>query len=87
MGAGVPEPMVLVPIGAAPGDTVLPELEESVDGDGVLAAGGMTVVLVSSFLLQAPSASKAASATEVTATVLKVDLNMRFPLKDDYKSR
>ena len=89
----MPEPMVLVPmllepIGALPGDMVLPELEESVDGDGVLVAGGITVVLVSStFLLQAPNANKAASATDETATVLKVDVNMRFPLDDEYKSK
>jgi hypothetical protein len=85
IGAGMPDPMVLVPMpvepmGALLGDIVLPELDESVDGAGVAAGAGITVVfVVSSFLLQAPSASKAAKATEVTTRVLRVGVSMKFP--------
>ena len=82
-------PMVDVPMLPEPMEellkgVVLPEVEDSVEPvDGVAAGTGITVVLVSStFLLQAPSASKAASDTEVTAMVLCVDENMTFPLKN-----
>jgi hypothetical protein len=77
-------PMVLEPIAVLLEGMVLPELDDSVEPvEGVTAGTGITVVLVSStFLLQAPSASKAASATDVTAMVLCVDENMRFPLND-----
>jgi hypothetical protein len=79
IGAGVPEPMVLVPMLLEPMGALLPDMAP--DGDesleGVVAAGGITVVvLVSSFLLQAPSVSKADNASDVTARVLIFELNM-----------
>ena len=86
MGAVVSEPMVgvlmpLEPIGALLAGMEPLALEVSADGvEGELVGAGVTVVLlVSSFLLQAPRASRAANAADVTAMVLRVDVNMRFP--------
>ena len=81
MGAGMPElkvlvPMLLEPIGALLTDVVP---DEEVPVEGAAAEGGTTVVfVVSSFLLQAPRASKAVRATDVTARVLIFELNMRI---------
>ena len=78
MGAVVSVLMPLEPMGALLAGIAPPELEESVEG--VAIGAGVTVVfVVSSFLLQAPSASKAASATDVRARALCFDVNMRFP--------
>ncbi len=86
MGAAVSEPMVgvlmpLEPIGALLAGMEPLELEVSAEGvEGeLIGAGVIVVLLVSSFLLQAPTASKAANATDVTAMVLCVDVNMQFP--------
>ncbi len=86
MGAAVSEPIVgvlmpLEPIGALLAGMEPLELEVSAEGvEGeLIGAGVIVVLLVSSFLLQAPRASEAANATDVTATVLCVDVNMQFP--------
>ena len=83
----MPEPMVLVPIPLVPVPlepigALLPDIEPDDDEsvDGIVAAGGTTVVLVSSFLLQAPKVNKAASATDAVAKVLIFELNMRISL-------
>ena len=104
MGAGMPDPMVLVPIPLDPmlfepmlfepigallldvePDELMPlpypdeELDEPVDGVIVGAGAGMMPVS-STFLLQAPSANNAASANDVTATVLifRSDIRISF---------
>lgn len=78
------EPMLLEPIDVLPGDMVLPELEElEVPVEGLVEGGTTVVFVVSSFLPQAPSASKAASATDVRARDLCRDVNIRFPLDMD----
>ena len=81
IGAGMPEPIVLVPMLLEPMGMLLEldgeELDESVDGV-TMGAGGAMITLSSTFLLQAPSASKAARATEEVASVLNVGLNMRI---------
>lgn len=88
MGAGMPEPIVLVPMPLEPMGALLEldgeELEESVDGE-VMGAGGGKTTVSSTFLLQAPNASKAASATEVAARVLMFELNMRISFEISMK--
>ena len=93
IGAGMVEPMVLVPMLLDPIPPLLPdiepddpiepeepgeELDESVEGF-VLGAGVGTVPVSSTFLPQAVKASAAASATSVIEAVLIVDLNMTIP--------
>ena len=95
MGAGMPELVVLVPMPLEPMGELLPsvvpdepmpllepddELEESVDGV-VIGTGAGTMTVSSTFLLQAPSANKAASATDAVANVLIFELNMRISFK------
>ena len=74
MGAVMPEPMVLEPMPLPYPDE---ELDEPVDGVVVGAGAGMMPVS-STFLLQAPSANNAASANDVTATVLIFRSDMRI---------
>ena len=88
MGAGMPEPMVKVPMLLEPMGALLAldgeELEESVDGM-VMGAGGGKTTVSSTFLLQAPNASKVASATEVAARVLIFEFNMRISFERSMK--
>ena len=86
IGAGIPDPMVLVPILLDPIGVLLPdeepyepiplddpdeELEESVDGVGTLPVS-------LTFLPHAPKASMATKAAVVMAAVLIFGLNISF---------
>jgi hypothetical protein len=81
MGAGMPEPIVLVPIPLEPMGALLALEGEELDGSAegvVMGTGGGRTTVSSTFLLQAPKASNAASATDVTARVLMFEVNMRI---------
>ena len=93
IGAGMPEPMVLLPILLDPMGMLLPDVEpyepiapddpdedldESVEG-AVMGAGAGTVPVSPTFLPQAPKARNATSATVVIAAVLIFGLTMRIP--------
>ncbi len=59
---------------------LMPLLGAGVSVEGVVLGAGVGTTLVSStFLLQAPRASNAVNATEVTARVLNFDVNIEFP--------
>lgn len=88
MGAGMPEPIVLVPMLLEPmplapiGGLLVPdggELYGSLEG-AAIGAGAGTITVSSTFLPQALKATIAASASDVVAMVLNRVVNMRLSL-------
>jgi hypothetical protein len=81
VGAGMPEPIVLVPIELGPIGGLLASDDEGLYGSlegAAIGAGAGPITASSTFLLQALKATIPASASDRVAIALKRVINIRF---------